>query len=138
MYVLVGLYTKDLLLHGSFTRGLRNFVLFILKNINRFEPAYQDMMLYRLASSYSLVHQPAFINERRAVENHDNQQIHDKLFQRPIKLKDWCRLKIREHVSFNDIPAFNLPQPLINYCSFGLYDSRYGLQCVQEVRKASI
>lgn len=113
---------------------IRQFVLFVLNKICRFERTFEELILNRLALTFSLVHQSTFMAERRVIETDDAQRINDRLFQRSLQLKDWCRLKIREHYSFDDILKLKLSNSLTNYCLFGLYDFDYGLRCVKEVK----
>lgn len=109
------------------------FISFIIQNINRFRPNFQEFILNYLRVSYSIIHNPEFIFEQRQTNNEQEQQINDELFQGPIKLKEWCRLKIKDNCSQKYIKELDLPKRLITYCSFGFSDSNYALQCITEV-----
>ena len=126
---------NGLYLNGSSERIFEKFVASILEIANRFERTFRDLILHRLALSFSLVHQSNFITQRRRLETENEQRMNDRLFQRSIKLKDWCRIKIREHTSLGDIPKLNLPNVLINYCSFDLYHPEYAVRCLKEVKQ---
>lgn len=124
---------NNLYLNTSTSQYNNYFILFIIHNVQRFEPEFQDFILYYLSLSYSIVHKPEFMIAQRRIENEEQQQINDKLFQRSIKLKEWCRLKIKDNCSQENIRKLNLSKSLINYCSFNLFNSNYPLQCITEV-----
>ncbi len=132
-YVFLGLNMNDLYVNTSSAQCETYFILFIIENIKRFRPEFREFILHHLTVSYSIVHKPEFILQRRQTENEQDQQMNDELFQRPIKLKEWCRLKIKDNCSQKHIRELNLPKTLVNYCSFGFFDSNYALQCITEV-----
>jgi hypothetical protein len=132
-YVFLGLNMNDLYPSLSSAKRDDSFVSIVIRNIERFCPEFREFILHYLSRSYSIIHTPKFIFERRQMENEREQKINDKLFQQPIKLKDWCRLKIKDNCSQKHIQQLNLSKSLTNYCSFGFSNSNYALQCITEV-----
>jgi beta-glucosidase/6-phospho-beta-glucosidase/beta-galactosidase len=135
IYVLIDLYMNDLYPSESSSGRDYSFVSFIIKYIKRFQPEFQELILHRLTLTYSIVHKPEFIIQQRKNEDEQMQLMNDKLFQRTLKLKEWCRLKIKDNCSQNNIKQLNLSKSLINYCSFGFFESNYASQCIGEVIK---
>jgi hypothetical protein len=133
IYVLIDLYMNDLYPSESSSQHNYSFVSFIIKYIKRFQPEFQELILHRLSLTYSIVHKLEFIIQRRENEDEQIQLINDKLFQQSLKLKELCRLKIKDNCSQNNIKELNLPKSLVNYCSFGFFESNYALQSIREV-----
>jgi hypothetical protein len=135
IYALVGLRMDDIYPSESPWNRDRMFVLTIINLLKRFQPEFGELMLHHLASSYSIIHTKQFIRQQRKNENIETQVINDKLFQRTLTLKEWCRLKIKDICPQKNINKLNLSKSLTDYCSFGLISSTYAFKCIKEVNR---
>jgi hypothetical protein len=111
----------------------RMFILNIIELVKIFPTEFKEFILHHLASSYSIIHKKEFINQQRTNENLEIQKINDQLFQKTLTLKEWCRLKIKDICPQKQINQLNLSKSLIDFCSFGLLSSNYGLNSIKKV-----
>jgi hypothetical protein len=111
------------------------FVLNIIELVNIFQPEFKEFLLHHLASSYSIIHKKEFIDQQRTNENFHIQKINDELFQKTLKLKEWCRLKIKDLCPQKQINQLNLSKSLIDFCSFDLLSPNYALNSIKQVNQ---
>ncbi len=133
IYALIGLRMDDIYPSESPWERDRIFVSNIINLVRNFEPEFKEFILHHLATSYSIIHKELFVNQQRREENIQIENINDKLFQRSLTLKEWCRLKIKDICPQKDIIKLELSKSLIDYCSFGLLASNYPFKCIDEV-----
>lgn len=95
----------------------------ILKYIETLPLRLRQCFLDRLRLSYSIMHRPTISLPQEARE----------CVARPLSLKDWCRLKIKDACPQRDVDQLKLCQLLKEYVTFGLLNPNYASNCIAEL-----
>ena len=101
------------------------FIRGSLDYIELLPPGLRQCLLQRLSLSYSIMHSPTISLPQEARD----------CVARPLKLKDWCRLKIKDACPQRAVDHLNLCQPLKEYVTFGLLNPNYASNCMAELNR---
>ena len=119
---MIGLRADDLYPSQRPTERDMEFVDGFLEYIATLPLSLRQCFLDRLRLSYSIMHSPT-ISLPTAVR---------ECVTRPLQLKDWCRLKIKDACPQRDVDRLNLCQLLKEYVTFGLLNPNYASNCIAQ------